>query len=56
METEFKGQIKTAILATLISPKPAVRGQIANLLAQIGKIEIPRKEWDDLVPSMCTNS
>ena len=26
------------------------------MLAQIGKIEIPRKEWDDLIPSMCTNS
>lgn len=56
MEAEFKGQIKTAILATLASPKTNVRNQIANILAQIGKIEIPRKEWDDLIPSMCTNS
>jgi len=43
-------------LATLASPKTNVRNQIANILAQIGKIEIPRKEWNDLIPSMCTNS
>ena len=56
MEPEFKEQIKTAILATLASPKNLIRNQIASLLAQIGKIEIPRKEWSDLIPVMCTNS
>jgi importin subunit beta-1 len=56
MESEFKGNIKTAILATLASPKNLIRGQIASILAQIGKIEVPRKEWDELIPSMCTNS
>jgi importin subunit beta-1 len=56
MESEFKGNIKTAILATLASPKSLIRGQIASILAQIGKIEVPRKEWDELIPSMCTNS
>ena len=55
MESEFKGNIKTAILATLASPKSLIRGQIASILAQIGKIEVPRKEWDELIPSMCTN-
>jgi importin subunit beta-1 len=56
MEPEFKNLIKTAILATLASPKTLIRNQIASLLAQIGKIEIPRKEWDDLITVMCTNS
>jgi len=45
-----------AILATLASPKSLVRNQIANILASIASIEIPRKEWDDLIPNLCTNS
>jgi len=56
LDTEFKSQIKMAILATLASPKALVRGQIANVLASIASIEIPRKEWDDLVPNLCNNS
>jgi len=48
--------IKQAILATLASPKPLVRGQIANILSVIAKIEIPREEWNDLVPNLCNNS
>lgn len=45
-----------AILATLASPKALVRNQIANILASIASIEIPRKEWDDLIPNLCNNS
>jgi hypothetical protein len=52
MEAVFKKNIKDAILATLASPKTLIRNQIASILAQIGKIEIPRKEWDDLIPSI----
>jgi importin subunit beta-1 len=45
-----------AILATLASKKLLVRNQIANVLAAIASIEIPRKEWDDLIPNLCVNS
>ena len=45
-----------AILATLASTKVLVRNQIANILASIASIEIPRKEWDDLIPNLCNNS
>ena len=45
-----------AILATLASTKVLVRNQIANILAAIASIEIPRKEWDDLIPNLCNNS
>ena len=45
-----------AVLATLASPKTLVRNQIANILAAIASIEIPRKEWDDLIPNLCNNS
>lgn len=29
---------------------------MANILASIASIEIPRKEWDDLIPNLCSNS
>ena len=45
-----------AILATLASPHSQVRNQIANILSAIASIEIPRKEWEDLIPNLCTNS
>jgi importin subunit beta-1 len=56
LDAEFKEQIKTAILATLASPKALVRNQVANILSAIASIEIPRKEWDSLIPNLCNNS
>ena len=56
MEVEFKQQMKVAILATLASKQSLVRRQIAQILAAIATIEIPRKEWDELIPSLCNNS
>lgn len=53
LDGEFKSNIKTAVLATLASPKALIRSGVAVLLAQIAAIEIPRKEWDDLVPNLC---
>ena len=45
-----------AILATLASPEVKVRRQVAQILASIATIEIPRNEWDDLTPNLCTNA
>jgi len=42
LDSEFKNQIKMAILATLSFSKTLVRNQIANILASIASIEIPR--------------
>jgi len=56
LDNEFKEQMKVAILATLASPKSLVRRQIAQILASIASIEVPRKEWDALIPSLCTNA
>jgi len=33
-----------------------VRSQIANILSAIASIEIPRNEWEDLIPNLCNNS
>jgi importin subunit beta-1 len=56
LDVEFKSNIKVAILATLASPKGLVRGQVAQIIAAIATLELPRKEWDDLLPSLCGNA
>ena len=48
--------MRVAILATLASPKSLVRRQIAQILSSIASIEVPRKEWGDLLPSLCNNA
>jgi importin subunit beta-1 len=48
--------MKDAILLQLASPSSLVRTQIASLVSIIAAIEIPRGEWLNLVPMLCTNS
>ena len=43
-------------MVSLVCPSSVVRTQIANAIATIAKIEIPRKEWMDLIPNLSTNS
>ena len=56
LDAEFKAQVKEAIVATLASGQAQVRAQIANIIAAIASIELPRKEWDDLLPNLCSNA
>ena len=56
LETTFKENIKTAVIATLASQSQLVRGQIASLIAAIAVIEIPRGQWTDLIVNLCNNS
>jgi len=56
LDLELRGQIKQAIISTLASPVALVRAQTANLVAAIASIEIPRKEWNDLIPNLSQNS
>lgn len=48
--------MKEAILATLNSQHSLVRQQVANLIAAIAGIEIPRGEWHDLIHILCNNA
>ena len=48
--------MKEAIIAQLASPCGPVRSQVANVVAAIACIEIPRNEWDHLLPNLCTNA
>lgn len=53
LDGQFRTFAKEGILANLASPSALVRSQIANLIAAIASIEIPRNEWLDLVPKLC---
>jgi importin subunit beta-1 len=56
LDTAYKSQIKQAILYSLGQTSSVVRTQVASAIASIAKIEIPRREWLDLIPSLCANS
>lgn len=56
LDLELRGQIKHAILGTLASPVAIVRSQVASLIAAIASLEIPRKEWDELLPNLSQNA
>lgn len=44
------------MLASLASPSPVVRKQVASAVAAIASIEIPRGEWLEIIPNLCNNS
>jgi importin subunit beta-1 len=44
--------MKEAILATLNSPDNLVRAQVANVIAAIASIEIPKGQWADIIPML----
>lgn len=52
----FKENVKQAMLANLVSHSSLVRKQVGSAIATIASIEIPRREWLDLIPNLCDNS
>jgi len=44
------------MLANLASPSNKLRAQVANAIATIARIEIPRREWLELIPNLCNNA
>ena len=56
MNVELKTQMKEAFLGTLASSQKTVRSSVANLIAAIASIEIPRNEWPTLLQNLSTNS
>lgn len=56
LEVPFKQDIKTRFLESLKTQKAIVRSQITGILAAIACIEIPRNEWDELIPTLCTSA
>ena len=56
MDGVFKDNVKTALLAVLASPLSTVRKQAGSAIAAIASIEVPRKEWLELIPNLAANS
>jgi len=48
--------VKIAFLANLATHSGVVKTQVASAVAAIAAIEIPRKEWMELIPSLCSNA
>ena len=44
------------MLANLAAKASTVRTQVANAVANIAAIEVPRKEWLDIIPNLCHNA
>jgi len=52
----FKKNIKDAMLANLAAKSGTVRTQVANAVATIAAIEVPRQEWLEIIPNLCQNA
>lgn len=44
------------MLANLASQSSVVRTQVSAAVATIASIEVPRKEWLELIPNLCANA
>jgi len=44
------------MLANLAARSATVRTQVAYAVATIASIEIPRREWLEIIPNLCDNS
>jgi hypothetical protein len=51
----MKDTVKTANFGMLIDPNRVVRRAAAAIVSAICYIELPRKEWEGIVPTMCEN-
>lgn len=56
IDHQFKENIKQALMAQLITENLVVRRQVSAAIAQIARIEIPRKEWLELLANLSGNA
>ncbi|PKA67275.1 Transportin-1 [Apostasia shenzhenica] len=55
MDASLKSQIKESLIQTLRSPVSDARQPASQVIAKVASIEIPRKEWVDLIGHLLTN-
>ncbi|KAF5750792.1 Importin beta-1 putative isoform 1 [Tripterygium wilfordii] len=55
IDISIKSQIKNLLLSTLGSSVPEARHTSAQVIAKVASIEIPRKQWPELIGSLLTN-
>lgn len=52
----IKAQVKTCLLQTLSSPVPDARSTAAQVIAKIASIELPHKQWPELIGNLLSNA
>lgn len=55
LDTTAKSQIKEFLLQTLSSPVPDPRSTASQVIAKIAGIELPHKQWPELIGSLLSN-
>ncbi|GAU17482.1 hypothetical protein TSUD_340250 [Trifolium subterraneum] len=55
MDPTFKAQIKASLLRTLSSPYPYARSTASQIIAKVAGIELPHKQWPELIGSLLSN-
>lgn len=55
LDSSVKSQIKTCLLKTLSSPVHDARSTASQVIAKIAGIEMPHKQWPELVGSLLSN-
>lgn len=53
---ELKQELKTRILAPLADDKASVRLSACSCVSTVACLELPRKEWPDIITNLCNNS
>ncbi|KAL2556263.1 Importin subunit beta-1 [Forsythia ovata] len=55
LDVAVKSQIKVCLLQTLSSPVPDARSTASQVIAKVAGIELPKKQWPELIGSLLTN-
>lgn len=50
-----QSEVKKQVLQCLASPVPEARGTSAQIIGKIARIDLPRNQWNDLVPLLVSN-
>ncbi|KAL2550804.1 importin subunit beta-1 [Forsythia ovata] len=55
LDVTVKSQIKACLLQTLSSPVPEARSTASQVIAKVAGIELPQKQWPELIGSLLSN-
>jgi len=55
VDPQLKAQIRAGSLQTLQSPTKSARHTVAQVIGTIGAIDLPNKEWPELLPALMMN-
>ncbi|KAL2540277.1 Importin subunit beta-1 [Abeliophyllum distichum] len=55
LDVAVKSQIKACLLQILSSPVPDARSTASQVIAKVAGIELPKKQWPELIGSLLTN-